>query len=138
MAWNDVLGAIGQKIGDNLKKRDELTGAVTDQMMDRIKMSNPAQQGPPLPDMTDQEKQYGEGMAAGVAGSVAPVAKVAGAVLAPTAEQFAKMAEQPGNWQAAQSLVKQAADAGLNSYHPIARRAQELFNRALIYGRGAK
>lgn len=136
-----MLGAIQ----DNIKKSGDLNKDTTAQEVDRLQMAAAPSgvQGPPLPDQTPQEKESQDSMPQAMVGAVAPggaaYPNIAGAITseaAPYVAQFAKMAQTPGDLGGAQTLVKQVADAGYNTYHPLAQKAQAILNRAMMYARG--
>lgn len=130
MAWDDILDAIGK----NVKKSDDLNRATTGQMVDRIQMqANPTAQGPQLPAQTADEKEMSDQMPQAMVGAVVPGAA---AVPEHIAQGFANLASNPADLQGAKALAQHVADAGYNSFHPIAQKAQSLLNRAMIYGRG--
>lgn len=77
--------------GKNIDHAGQLQKDTSRQMMDRIKMSNnPEMQGPPLPDVTPEEKEYYDSLSTGMMGSVAPVAKAAPTMMQMAKETFSK------------------------------------------------
>jgi hypothetical protein len=121
-----LVGSLGQRFSDNLAKSNQVISDSTDTMLDRIKMQNPNQSGPRLPDSPmPAELAESQMMANGVAGSVAPIAK------------FARLAGLVG--KAAPALEKGAADAMYEAAQtgqaPLsdAIRAQQALSRSVDF-----
>lgn len=146
MDWSDILDSIGQKVKGNMDQQSDTLAANAADSVDRIKMAaNPAIQGPPLAAVTPDEQAIGQQLAGAVGGTMTPVAgsfpmisKAVGEAADPIAQGFSQMASNPADMAGAKALVQQVADAGYNSYHPIAQKAQSVLNRAMTYARGAQ
>lgn len=66
----EILKAAAAKSAEGGQKFDSDLNSSVAQTVDRMKMLNPNVQGPKLPDETEQEKDYYEGLPSAVSGSV--------------------------------------------------------------------
>lgn len=115
MTFQDLINSLGQRFSNNLDASNKVIDDSTKQSLDRMKMTNPNIQGPPLPNSpTNEDMKLADMYGQGMMGAVAPGAKV-----------IAKSAPYM------QNITKEAVDAAVPVGEGLANNGNEVMKRFL-------